>query len=251
MVVVVDGQHTDLYEYYMDELVDLGESVDAGIRSTDERWSSGVTDDAKRRAEEHRRRHLRETANLAAERFRDRGAELIMIGGPAGTADELIPFLPIALRGRVAGTFAIDRHTMTAKDLHTQCAEVDESYERGQERAMVQELLDTAGAGGLATVGLDHAIAAANAHAISLLLIDRDAAARGAVCDSCGWLTREAGPCPLDGASMRSTPDVVDELAEMTVDDGGQIEHVFAETPLADAMVGAMLRFPVPPGLAT
>jgi hypothetical protein len=46
---------------------------------------------------------------------------------------------------------------------------------------------------------------------------------------------------------LRRTPDVLDELVQAVVDDGGGVEHVAADTPLRDHLTAASLRFPLPP----
>lgn len=66
------------------------------------------------------------------------------------------------------------------------------------------------------------------------------------VCDACGWLGLDGKSCPVCGEATRSTPDVIDELIEVTIDEGGAVEHVFAHTPLETHKVGALLRFPTP-----
>ena len=69
----------------------------------------------------------------------------------------------------------------------------------------------------------------------------------GVICDESGWLAREGATCPLCGKPTRSTPDVVDELAQATIDTGGSVKHITSDTVLEQYAVGASLRFPLPP----
>jgi hypothetical protein len=73
------------------------------------------------------------------------------------------------------------------------------------------------------------------------------AQAPGVVCDESGWLARSGGTCPLCGKITRSTPNVIDELVQAVVDEGGSIRQVRAQTQLSDALAAAELRFPLPP----
>jgi peptide chain release factor subunit 1 len=41
---------------------------------------------------------------------------------------------------------------------------------------------------------------------------------------------------------------VIDELVEAVIDEGGSIQHVRAETELAQRLTAAGLRFALPPG---
>ena len=48
------------------------------------------------------------------------------------------------------------------------------------------------------------------------------------------------------GQATRRTPDVIDELVQAVIDEDGSVRHVQAPTELADRMVAAHLRFPLP-----
>jgi peptide chain release factor subunit 1 len=48
------------------------------------------------------------------------------------------------------------------------------------------------------------------------------------------------------GTPTRHTPDVIDELTERVIDEGGSVEHVAIDTELEPQLVGAVLRFPLP-----
>jgi peptide chain release factor subunit 1 len=77
------------------------------------------------------------------------------------------------------------------------------------------------------------------------------ATATRVICDRDGWLALSSDTCLLDGAPTRRTSDVINELVEAVIDEGGSIEHVRADTALKDHLVGASLRFPLPPTPST
>jgi peptide chain release factor subunit 1 len=45
---------------------------------------------------------------------------------------------------------------------------------------------------------------------------------------------------------VRTTPDVIDELADAVIDAGGDVRHVRTEASLTEQLVAALVRFPVP-----
>jgi hypothetical protein len=53
--------------------------------------------------------------------------------------------------------------------------------------------------------------------------------------------------CPLCGRPVRRAADIVDELVQVVIDEGGSIEHVRADTALKEYLVAASLRFALPP----
>jgi peptide chain release factor subunit 1 len=67
------------------------------------------------------------------------------------------------------------------------------------------------------------------------------------VCDESGWLALSGDVCQLCGKPARHAPDVIDELVQTVIDEGGSIKHVEAGTKLVDHVVAAHLRFPLPP----
>jgi hypothetical protein len=101
--------------------------------------------------------------------------------------------------------------------------------------------------GGLATLGLGSCLWAGTVGAIQTLLVREGAAAADVVCDQSGWLALPGEVCPLCGNRTRRTPDVIDELAQVVINEGGAIHHVNSGSArLLDHDTGADLRFPLP-----
>jgi peptide chain release factor subunit 1 len=51
----------------------------------------------------------------------------------------------------------------------------------------------------------------------------------------------------IDGKPTRRSPDVIDELVAVVIDEGGSAKHVEVDTKLSEYLVAAELRFPLPP----
>jgi len=68
----------------------------------------------------------------------------------------------------------------------------------------------------------------------------------GVVCDRSRWLASSGERCPVCGEQTRHTPDVINELTEALIDEGGSIHHVRAETELSEQLVAGSLRFALP-----
>jgi peptide chain release factor subunit 1 len=246
--VVVGSELSWIYEFYQGELEEAGRVGAWGpSKPKPEGWHLSERRDD-HRAEELAHRHLKETAAAVEELMRKREFELLIVGGHTEIIPVFLPLLSQPLRQKVAGTFAIDPHTMTPGQVREHADAVVEAYERDEESRLVSQALERVAAGGLGAAGLPWCLMAVNEHAVDLLLVDDDFQTPGRACDNCGWLgLPDAGPlCPVCGAATRDTPDVVDEMAEKVVETSGRVEHVYAETELSDHSVAAMLRFPVP-----
>jgi peptide chain release factor subunit 1 len=148
----------------------------------------------------------------------------------------------------VAGTFSIAPHTATTATVRPHAEAILDRYELDEQRRAVSELLETVASGGLAAAGLEPCLWAGSVAAVGTLLVQEEAEAPGVVCDASGWFATSGETCPLCGGPTRKTPDVIDELVEAVIDEGGSIQHVRAETELRQHLTAAWLRFPLPPG---
>ena len=245
-VVLIDSAVTQVWELYQDDLREVRTIRDRALRDPD--FAYGFKEfTTHNRARELEKRHYRRSLQLLDELFRVTAYDVLAIGGPEQEVPGFVEFLPLRFRERVAGTFTVDRSTATRGDIKQQAGEILADYERREERELVGRTLDTAAAGGPATVGLDDTLWAGSVAAIDLLLIQEDATAAGVVCDASGWLGTSGDKCPVCGAPVRKTADVLDELTEAVIDEGGSIEHLSWDTRLREDLVAAELRFPLPP----
>jgi peptide chain release factor subunit 1 len=246
-VVIVDREHGRLYEYYLGELEAQERSDGRALRKPD--FAPGDKEHGvHHKAEELAKHHHRQTARALERLVRDRDIELVVVGGHADTVPAFLDQLPHPLRPKVAGTFVADPHTLTPAAARDQAQQVVDAYERREEQQLVARALERVATGGPGAVGLSWCLLAANELAIEQLPVEAEARAPGRVCDSCGWLGLDGDGdlCPVDGQPLRATPDVIDEMATRVIDSSGSVEHVYADTPLREHVVAALLRFPVP-----
>jgi len=217
-VVLIDSAVTQVWDLYQGELREVRKVRDPSLRNPDfARWFKEHS--THNRARELEKQHFRRTVQVLDELFRATPYDVLAIGGQAHEVPGFVDILPPRLRERVAGTFAIDRSTMNNGEIKEQAIAILEQYERDEERRLVARVLEKAAAGGLAAVGLKDCQWAADTAAVDLLLVQEDG------------------------------PDVLEELVQTVIDEGGSIEHVVSDTELKEHLVAAELRFPLPPKL--
>ena len=245
--VVVDTRQARFFEYYMGELLDTGVVIDEGVRKKNFAGYYGLQEhNVRNHAREVANRHYREVARQLFLHFKAHGYDLLFVGGHETTVSEFLPFLHSYLKPLVASTFVIDPSTMTEPKLREVCAQLEREFEAKEEVEMVSRLMDAAANERAGVLGLERVLDAANVAAIDTLLINGDVVVPGAVCDQCGWLSLSEGNCPNCNVALRPVGDVIDELTEDVINEGGSVEHIYADTPLKEHQVGAFTRFPVP-----
>jgi hypothetical protein len=111
-----------------------------------------------------------------------------------------------------------------------------------REQELVSQIL-TEPPDGLTVTGLSSCLAAVNQHAVNLLVLPVGGLIPGFACQVCGTLACAPGGCPHQPPAVRPVPDLLEEMAAATLDDGGEVAAV-ADPP---GDVAARLRFPLAP----
>ncbi len=235
-IAVVHRDSARTWELYLDEMHEAGTlrlSADPGRND--------------HKADELTKRHFRQVVTMLEELSRTDGCELLTIGGHRPELPRFLEFLPYDLRGRVAGTFLVDEATFTVGDVKQQASAIVGRYERSEEERQVAETVETAAAGGLAAIGLPPCLWAGSVGAVAHLMVQDGAVTPGVICDQDRWRALAGQTCPLCEHPVRRVPDIIDELVQMVIDEGGSIKHIGADTVLKEHLVAASLRFPLPP----
>jgi peptide subunit release factor 1 (eRF1) len=242
-VVVLDSRGAEVLLYRMGEVLDRQIIEVEELRKSDLAGWHGLEERRHRQhGEEVRNQLLREVAELLSRMRQGSGIELALIGGQREVTEALIPFLEPRLRA-ITETFVTDLHTLTPGNLTRRIAELEESVERREESTTVDQVYSLSAAGDLGAIGLDRVCRAANRHAVAQLLVHDGATIQGSVCHACGAVSSEAMACPECGGQTQPVPDVFEALARMVGEAGGSVEHVMADTMLAQDLVAARLRF--------
>jgi peptide subunit release factor 1 (eRF1) len=245
-VIIIDAAVTEVWELHLDELRRVGAVRDPVLRKPD--YAAGLKEhNVHHRARELEKRHYRRTVTMLNDLVRATRYDVLAVGGHPHEVPGFVEFLPQELRVKVAGTFQVDPDTASRADIKEQAAAILERYERDEEKRLIAQALDKAAAGGLAAVGVAPVLWAGSVAAVDRLLVQEGATIPGVICDESGWLGSSGETCPLCGEPVRQTPDILDELVQVVIDEGGSIEHVESDTDLKEHLVAAELRFPLPP----
>jgi peptide chain release factor subunit 1 len=248
-VVIVDRASAQVWEIYQDEMREVARFRDQKLRKPNH--AAGLAEDRVRnRADELTKRHFRKVARTLTDLFQHGDTfDLLIIGGHDYEVPAFTEYLPREpdLRQRIAGTFRIDPSTAPVAEIRASADSIVRQYERDQEKRLVSEVFERVAAGGLGASGLASCLWAGSSAAVQTLLVEEGAVAPGVACDESGWLALSGDICPLCGKHTRTTPDIIDELTQAVIDEGGSVKHVADDPWLAEQKTAAILRFPLPP----
>jgi peptide chain release factor subunit 1 len=241
---IVDRETAYAWEIYLGQVLETGALPGSRLRGAGHAVNERRND---HRAEELEKRHFRDVARALDELFRAREYDVLVLGGHGEELPRLMALMSRQLRERLIGTFAVDHRDVRPAAAREHAEAILSRFELEEHRRRVDEVLAVAASGGPATVGLESCLWAGSVRAVDALYVREQASAPGVVCDDSRWLALEGETCPVCGRATRKTPDVIDELVEAVIDDGGSLHHVPADTALGERPAAASLRFELPP----
>ena len=240
-VVVVDNSAAQIY--FVHAAVVEGEGrVRGDVKNSVKKggWSQ-------KRYARRREKELNEYATGVAESLRElydeEGFDRLVLLGSQEAMQAVEDQLPTALRERLVGERTVD-----VADEQSVLKEAFEAYfegERAEESALWEQIREGYLTGGLAVVGAQSVLEAAQSARVEVALVDREVELEGTQCRDCEhavYGTPET--CQRCGSSDVFVVDYVNELVETLARTGGEADFVDPFDALTEVGgVGALLRY--------
>jgi hypothetical protein len=238
---LVDAKHAWILHIAGDHIETVAERTGPAVRSASfAGWYGLEGHRIQQRIMELSRQHFRDTIGIL-ERTADGENLPLVLGGHENEINQFVAALPRAVRQTVAGSFSVDLQTATPARVREQAAGVIAAWSQRSEQQLVTDVLNQPPDVSV-TTGTDSCLAASRARAIAQLILPDDQMVPGFACDACGALSSKPDcDCPDPTDACHPVPDLLDELADRTLDGGGQVTTV-RNPPFTAA---ARLRFPV------
>jgi Bacterial archaeo-eukaryotic release factor family 10 len=241
-VAVVDRGHAWLFSIADGQMSAAAPPPAEGIRSHGfSGWYGLQAHRVNQRIIQLARHHYRDTAALLEQAPRAGRAEPLVIGGHQDTIPQLLAVLPPGLRDQFAGSFVADPHTLTPAKVRDLADRVIRDWRTGQDQRIVAEFLAEPPDRRTVT-GLSACLAAANRHAIQLLLVPAGGLVPGYACQRCGAFSSTGDGCPHEAAESLAVPDLIEEIVVAALGDRGQVETL----PDPPGGIAARLRYSLP-----
>ncbi len=244
-VALVDKVKARLFTVFLGEIEETDAFED---RMTTEHDRAGVQQARSRgHRDAHVVWHLKRVARRLAEMLGRRRFDRLILSGPQEAASELRLLLPRALAHRLVAVIPGEMFA-TERDILDKTLEIESRIEREVEERVVGDLIDRAGAGGRAVIGLDPTLEALGRGEVQTLVVADEARLGGAECPNCGRLqSGNAAICPACGAAMRPVHDLLHRAMGRAVEQAGRVEIVRGDAGRRLSEVGqgigALLRY--------
>jgi peptide chain release factor subunit 1 len=200
-----------------------------------------------RHIEAHVQKHLGKLVDGLKDLYYDRPFNRLAVGGTEDVTAEFVKMLPEPLPGLVIGVFGVDFKHDNEDAVLDKARALATAYEREQERALVERMVDATEAQGRGVLGIDDTIAALREGRVHTLVCADGVEKEGSACLSCDYISAETFErCPACGGDAQAVPDVIDRAIERAFQTDARVEIAFGEARewlLARGGIGALLRY--------
>ncbi|MGH7482594.1 MAG: hypothetical protein ACRELV_10595 [Longimicrobiales bacterium] len=243
-IVLVDREHLRLLSVFMGRTLHEQEVETEPFPAPHDVQPGGYSAPGyQRRKEEETRHFFKEFAEQVAGFDRRYAPDDFVVLGTDENVKHFIEVLPVALREKIV-------HTAHAPVNGSRQAVLDslhpffEAREAARNSQAVLTLRDRVQQDHYATAGLARTLEQLQEGKVQMLVVGRDAEARGTRCATCGfYLAGERSTCPYCGGEVRDGIDLIETMIRLATEQEANIEFVEPAAVRDMEGVGALLRF--------
>jgi len=154
--------------------------------------------------------HLKETADEVFSLFKEEDFHQLFVAGTEELVSEFVEYLHPYVKGRLAGTFALEMIS-SAADVQELTLSAGRDLIQADEEEAIDSLRAEVHTGKLGAAGLEDTIHALQKGQVRRLLVQEDFEAPGHRCTSCGQLSLHT-PCPFCCGETETLDDIVESV---------------------------------------
>ncbi len=256
-VVLANKENARIFLVYMGKIEEYSEVFDDVPGKAKEggwgRWFGRAERRIDRHQEYHVHLHLKRVVEAVKELFKKERFNHLIIGGSLPeVASEFERTLPSNLQKLVVGHLHLDVDNSSIKQVLAESHKVEDETERAGEREVVARLKEELSPTGYGIAGLEMTLMALQEGQVQVLIIEGDLTLSGGICRKCNYLVSDANEqdCPICSEKVEPIPDLIGEMVDLTLSQGGEVEFVHDPDALAELRnmgegigIGALLRF--------
>jgi peptide chain release factor subunit 1 len=186
--------------------------------------------------------HLVHVAEVAFDRFKERGFDRLLIGAPDELVNDLKQKLHPYLRERIAGRLHLDVENSSIEDVRGAAEAAIEEWGQRREREALDRLTEGVGRGGRGAAGLSSVLHALNEQRVEMLLVAENFRSPGGRDPETGMLhPGDEGP---DGSELEHVENIVEPAIERAIEQSAKVIKVRHHDDLGPlGGIGAVLRY--------
>lgn len=241
LLVLVDSRTARIYEVvFGGVLAETAFASEVPGRHQQGGWAQARY---QRHVQDHIERHYKEVAAYIAGYLAAHPHTRLILSGHDDIVAAFRHWLPSSADTQILETVALDRHADRHRILEV-ARDVLQRHEREEELAVVDLVVNRAGYGGLAVLGLQATIDAVNTARVHTLVMQRDWHRPGWRCRTCGALAAETHlQCQQCGGEV-TTVELGEAMIQAVFQADGGVELIAPDRRLAAYEgVGALLRY--------
>jgi peptide chain release factor subunit 1 len=188
--------------------------------------------------------HLKETADEVFSLFKEEAFHQLFVAGTEELVSEFVEYLHPYVKGRLAGTFAMEMIS-SAAEVQEQTLSAGRDLLQPDETEAIDSLRAEVHTGNLGAAGLEDTIHALQKGQVLRLLVNESFEAPGHRCRVCGQLSLHT-PCPFCGGETEPLDDIVESVVTEAFLGNSQTTFVGEanrEKLFELGGIGALLRF--------
>ncbi|NQV00136.1 MAG: hypothetical protein HQ538_05320 [Parcubacteria group bacterium] len=239
--VVMDKEKAKLFSVYLGEIEDMSEIFnDYRGKHKKGGWSQQGNQG---NLDNQHRQHLNEVVAATYDLFKEKKFNRLIIAGSKEILPEFEKMLLKDLKNRLAGDFYTELFENNQHFLD-QSLKIEEKAEREKEKEQVELLKENLGDNKRAISGLDEVLQASYEKKIMKLIVKDGLQKPGFICTNCDKLIYKRDDCKQCENNKEEVEDVIDELVQQVIAQGGEVEFVQGSEELEKlGNVGALLRY--------
>jgi len=243
---VVDRRQAQIFEYYMDEIMDITELLSAEVPGKVRLagWYGLEEKRVMRHIDHLTQEHFKRVANFLFRLHSLRNFDYFILGGQSEYLPEFERHLHPYVADRVVNRIDSTPHAWDINKIKSVIRENENNINSERYTRLIEQVITEAAKNNRAVTGLQEVLKAANIGNIRLLLIEEDVVLPGRECFSCGYLSVNEEICPVCGTKTEAMDDLFDEIVENTVNYNGNFYQIPKGSKLANHEgIAAFLRF--------
>lgn len=248
-VLLVDKRTARVFQVFLGDIEEYGmiEHEDVPGKHKKGGWFALAEKRYERHIEYHVKNHLKDVVGRFGDFLKDKNIRRLIVAGPDEAISELINILPDEIKLKIVGRANIEKYASKEEVLQKVLPIID-VYEKSKEKETVSELISKALKNENAVTGIDDTLKYLRERRVMKLVIAKEHAVEGFVCENCGFATIQNVECCMEcGNCVMKTDNLIEKATEMAIRQSALVEVVKDEKDrnrlLDFGGIGAFLRF--------